>query len=71
KQNSEKWENQAKECEKHKEQTENKINEILSSHLSINITEIENLTTIEKLDTILNTIKQEVKECLKLLEIPF
>ncbi|CAG8759751.1 818_t:CDS:2, partial [Racocetra persica] len=69
KQNSEKWENQAKEYEKHKEETENKINEILSSHL--NITEIENLTTIEKLDTILNTIKQEVKECLKLLEILF
>ncbi|CAG8777639.1 21755_t:CDS:2, partial [Racocetra persica] len=30
-----------------------------------------NLTTIGKLDTILNTVKQEVKECLRLLGIPF
>ncbi|CAG8815739.1 31170_t:CDS:2, partial [Racocetra persica] len=33
--------------------------------------EIEKLTTVGKLDTILNLIKQEVKECLKLLGIPF
>ncbi|CAG8783853.1 8286_t:CDS:2, partial [Racocetra fulgida] len=71
KQNSEKWENEAKECEKHRKETESKINEIITSHLSINITEIENLSTIEKLDTILNTIKQEVKEYLKLLKMPF
>ncbi|CAG8590549.1 20498_t:CDS:2, partial [Racocetra persica] len=72
KQSSEKWENKAKECEKHREQIENRINEIISSHLNINITKIEkNLSTIEKLDTILNTIKQKVKECLKLLSIPF
>ncbi|CAG8641929.1 12318_t:CDS:1, partial [Cetraspora pellucida] len=48
-----------------------KINEIISLYLNINITEIENLSTIKKLDTILNTIKQKVKECLKLLDILF
>ncbi|CAG8758463.1 24853_t:CDS:2, partial [Racocetra persica] len=75
---SEKWEKHAneieeqlKECEKHKKEVENKINKIITTHLNINITEAEKLTTIGKLDTILNTIKQEVKECLRLLGIPF
>ncbi|CAG8824360.1 25849_t:CDS:1, partial [Racocetra persica] len=76
--NSEEWkkhaneiEEQLKECEKHKKEVENKINEIITTHLNINITEAEKLTTIGKLDTILNTIKQEVKECLRLLGIFF
>ncbi|CAG8554904.1 14390_t:CDS:2 [Cetraspora pellucida] len=63
--------NQAKEYEKHKKQIEIKINDIITSHLSISITEIENLTTIKKLNIILNTIKQKIKEYLKLLDIPF
>ncbi|CAG8673184.1 2093_t:CDS:1, partial [Cetraspora pellucida] len=52
-------------------ETDIKINEIITSHLNINITKTENFTTIEKLDTILNIIKSKVKECLKLLGIPF
>ncbi|CAG8700780.1 22108_t:CDS:1, partial [Racocetra persica] len=64
-------EKQANECEKHKKEVENKINEIITTHLNINITEAEKLTTVGKLDTILNTIKQKVKEYLKLLEIFF
>ncbi|CAG8645373.1 37091_t:CDS:2 [Racocetra persica] len=64
-------EEQLKECEKHKKEVEDKINEIMITHLNISRTEIEKLTNVGKLDTILNTIKQEVKECLKLLGISF
>ncbi|CAG8642057.1 7070_t:CDS:2 [Cetraspora pellucida] len=69
--NRDDWKRNAEECKKHKKEIEIKIDDIISSHLSINLTEIKNLTTIRKLDTILNTIKQEIKECLKLLEILF
>ncbi|CAG8805161.1 33447_t:CDS:1, partial [Racocetra persica] len=58
-------------CEKHKKEVEDKITEIIITHLNISRIEIEKLTTVGKLDTILNFIKQEVKECLRLLGIPF
>ncbi|CAG8750695.1 6219_t:CDS:2, partial [Racocetra persica] len=78
KKQSEEWKKQAnemeeqlKECEKYKKEVEDKINKIMITHLNISRIEIEKLTTIRKLETILNFIKQEVKECLRLLGIPF
>ncbi|CAG8804330.1 22978_t:CDS:1, partial [Racocetra persica] len=69
--NRDEWKKQSKECEKHKKEVEDKITEIMITHLNISRIEIEKLTDIGKLDTILNFIKQEVKECLRLLGIPF
>ncbi|CAG8796035.1 33652_t:CDS:2, partial [Racocetra persica] len=78
KKQSEEWKKQAneieeqlKEYEKHKKEVEDKITEIMITHLNISRIEIEKLTTVGKLDTILNFIRQEVKECLRLLGIPF
>ncbi|CAG8462548.1 21909_t:CDS:2 [Dentiscutata erythropus] len=63
--------NQLEECKKHRNEVEIKINEIITAHLNMNISEVENKTGPEKLDTILNRITDQVDECLKLLGVKY
>ncbi|CAG8562564.1 18508_t:CDS:2 [Dentiscutata erythropus] len=45
--------NELNDCRKHRNEVEIKINEIITSHLNMNISEVENKTNVEKLNTIL------------------
>ncbi|CAG8533840.1 20485_t:CDS:1 [Dentiscutata erythropus] len=63
--------NELNDCRKHRNKVKIKINEIITSYLNMNISEVENNNDVEKLNTILYGVINQVNECLKLLGVKF